>query len=111
MLPSNKAYLLDFRRDESVSLSLLAGRIYDDRGNRMLPSHTVKNGVRYRYYVSSATQQKRDGDVGSVSRVPAPEIEDLVIKAVQEFCEKNIGSIRPRSPTWHVARLLMLLYP
>ena len=74
------------------SLSLLAGRIYDDRGNRMVPSHTVKNGVRYRYYVSSAIQQKRDSEVGSVSRVPAPEIEDLVIKAVQEFCEKNIGS-------------------
>lgn len=69
------------------SLSLLAGRIYDDRGNRMLPSHTVKNGVRYRYYVSSAIQQKRDGDVGSVSRVPAPEIEELVIKVVREFCE------------------------
>jgi site-specific DNA recombinase len=28
-----------------TSLSLLAGRIYGDRGNRMLPSHTVKNGV------------------------------------------------------------------
>jgi site-specific DNA recombinase len=76
------------------SLSLLAGRIYDDRGNRMLPSHTVKNGVRYRYYVSSAIQQKRDGDVGSVSRVPAPEIEDLVVKAIREFCEKNIGSTK-----------------
>lgn len=74
------------------SLSLLAGRIYDDRGNRMVPSHTVKGGVRYRYYVSSAIQQKRDGYVGSVSRVPAPEIEDLVIRAVREFCEKNIGS-------------------
>ena len=76
------------------SLSLLAGRIYDDRGNRMLPSHTVKNGVRYRYYVSSAIQQKRDGDVGSVSRVPAPEIEHLVVKAIREFCEKNIGSTK-----------------
>lgn len=77
------------------SLSLLAGRIYDDRGNRMLPSHTVKSGVRYRYYVSSALQQKRDADVGSVSRVPAPEIEDLVIKAAREFCEKNVGTPEP----------------
>jgi site-specific DNA recombinase len=77
------------------SLSLLAGRIYDDRGNRMLPSHTVKNGVRYRYYVCSAIQQKRDSDVGSVSRVPAPEIEDLVIKAMRVFFEKNIGAPEP----------------
>ena len=74
------------------SVSLLAGRIYDDRGNRMSPSHTVKNGVRYRYYVSSAIQQKRDGDVGSVSRVPAAEIEELVTSAVREFCENKVGS-------------------
>ena len=74
------------------SLSLLAGRLYDDRGNRMVPSHTVKNGVRYRYYVCSAIQQKRDSDVGSVARVPAPEIEDLVIKAIREFYAKNIWS-------------------
>ena len=77
------------------SLSLLAGRIYDDRGNRLLPSHTVKNGVRYRYYVSSAIQQKRDGDVGSISRVPAPEIEELVIKAVREFCEHETEAAEP----------------
>ena len=83
---------LERRLKLKSSLSLLAGRIYDDRANRMLPSHTVKNGVRYRYYVSSAIQQKRDGDVGSVSRVPAPEIEDLVVKTIREFCDESIGS-------------------
>jgi site-specific DNA recombinase len=36
-----------------ATASVLAGRIYDDRGNRMTPSHTNKNGVRYRYYVST----------------------------------------------------------
>ena len=77
------------------SRSLLAGRIYDDRGNRMIPSHTVKAGVRYRYYVSSAIQQKRDADVGSVSRVPAPEIEGVVIKAASEFCTKESVSDKP----------------
>jgi hypothetical protein len=71
------------------SRSPLVGRIFDDRGNRMLPTHTVKNGVRYRYYVSSAIQQKRDSDVGSVSRVPAPEIENLTIQAVWEFCKTD----------------------
>ena len=34
------------------SESLLIGRIYDDRGNRMSPSHARKQGIRYRYYVS-----------------------------------------------------------
>jgi len=71
------------------SPSLLTGRIFDDRGNRMVPSHTLKNGVRYRYYVSSAIQQKRDSEAGSVARVPAPEIEDLVMNAVHAFLEKG----------------------
>jgi hypothetical protein len=29
------------------SEALLTGRIYDDRGNRMTPSHTRKGNVRY----------------------------------------------------------------
>src|SRR5215467_8715801 len=32
--------------------SLLAGLLFDGDGNRMTPTHAVKNGVRYRYYVS-----------------------------------------------------------
>lgn len=86
------------------SLSLLAGLIYDDRGNRMSPSHTVKSGVRYRYYVSNAIQQKRDADIGSVSRVPAPEIEELVLKAVGEFCIAESGS-KESDEQGHLARL------
>jgi len=43
-----------------ASPSILAGRIFDDRGNRMTPSHTNKRGARYRYYVSHAVLQKRD---------------------------------------------------
>lgn len=31
--------------------ALLAGKLRDDRGNRMAPSFTVKNGIRYRFYV------------------------------------------------------------
>jgi site-specific DNA recombinase len=56
----------------------LTGKIFDDRGNRMGPSHVVKNGVRYRYYVSNAILQRRPLEAGSVARVPAAEIEALV---------------------------------
>jgi site-specific DNA recombinase len=37
-----------------ASPSILAGRIFDDRGTRMTPTHTNKNGARYRYYISHA---------------------------------------------------------
>jgi hypothetical protein len=66
------------------SPAMLMGRIFDDRGNRMSPTHTNKRGVRYRYYLSQAVLQKRNEEAGSVTRVPAPEIEALVIRALRE---------------------------
>jgi site-specific DNA recombinase len=50
----------------------------------MTPTHSNKLGVRYRYYVSHALMQKRAAEAGSVARVPAPEIEALVLDAVRE---------------------------
>ena len=50
----------------------------------MTPTHTNKRGARYRYYVSHALLQKRPDEAGSVPRVPAPEIESLVLKALRE---------------------------
>jgi site-specific DNA recombinase len=45
----------------------------------MSPTHSNKLGVRYRYYVSHAFLQNRKEEAGSVTRVPAPEIEHLVL--------------------------------
>lgn len=47
----------------------------------MSPTHAQKGSRRYRYYVSQSLLQGRDA--GSVSRVPAPEIEALVITALR----------------------------
>ncbi|MER2263858.1 recombinase family protein, partial [Methylobacterium oxalidis] len=62
--------------------SLLKGLLYDDRGNRMTPSSARKGGVRYRYYVSRAVEEGRREEVGTVARVPAPEIEQAVLSAI-----------------------------
>jgi site-specific DNA recombinase len=59
------------------------GRIFDDRGHRMSPSHVRKRGVKYRYYLSSALLQGRPKQAGTVSRIPAREVETLVAKAVR----------------------------
>jgi site-specific DNA recombinase len=48
------------------SEALLIGRIFDDSGNRMSPSHARKAGVKYRYYLSSALLQGMAGSAGSV---------------------------------------------
>jgi hypothetical protein len=65
------------------SPALLTGRLFDDRGNRMSPSHANKGGVRYRYYISQAGLQRRAKQTGSISRVPAAEIEALIVTAVR----------------------------
>ncbi len=80
-----------------ASPSVLAGRIYDDRGNRMTPSHTRKNGVRYRYYVSNAVLQKRDKLVGSIPRIPAAEIEELVTRTLRTCYQLETGSALERN--------------
>jgi site-specific DNA recombinase len=49
----------------------------------MSPTHSNKLGVRYRYYVSHALLQNRTEEAGSVTRVPAPEIEHLVLDGVR----------------------------
>ncbi len=71
------------------SAAILAGRLFDDRGNRMSPTHANKRGVRYRYYVSHAILQNRRVEAGSIARVPAPEIETLVRDGVR----RHLGSM------------------
>jgi hypothetical protein len=67
----------------TASEALLMGKLYDDRGNRMSPSFSIKNGVRYRFYVSSALLRGRKAEAGSVGRVPATEIESAILTALQ----------------------------
>ncbi len=63
--------------------SFLAGKLYDDRGNRMGPSHAAKGGRRWRYYISRAILKGRKSDAGSITRVPAAQIEKQVFDAIQ----------------------------
>jgi hypothetical protein len=65
------------------SPALLTGRIFDACGNRMGPTHTSKRGARYRYYASQAVLQKKPHEPASLSRVPAAELEALVLTALR----------------------------
>jgi len=66
------------------SQSLLMGHIFDERGNRMTPSHAVKNGMRYRYYISSVLIQGQPDQAAKLNRVSATEIERLILSAVRK---------------------------
>ena len=71
------------------SESFLVGKLYDDRGNRMGPSHAAKGGQRWRYYISRAILTGRKSDAGSVVRVPAAQIEKQVFNAVKHALASN----------------------
>src|SRR5262249_5058860 len=64
--------------------AILAGRLFDDRGQRMTPTHTRKGATRYRYYISLPLVQGQSEQAGSISRVPAPEIEALVAESIRD---------------------------
>lgn len=72
----------------SESGALLKGKLFDDKGNTMSPSFSTKNGVRYRFYVSTALRGRRH-KAGSVTRISAPKIEDLVASAVRDQIEQD----------------------
>jgi DNA invertase Pin-like site-specific DNA recombinase len=96
-----------------ASPSILAGRLFDDRGNRMTPTHTNKKGARYRYYVSHALLQKRDTETGAIARVPAAEIETVVVDAVRRHeaasrSEPNLIQFSDRDLIEHVVEKIVL---
>ena len=65
-----------------VTLSILAGLVFDAEGNRYTPTHAVKKGRRYRYYTSQAVIQKRNKS-SYLGRIPARELEQVVSSRIQ----------------------------
>lgn len=74
---------VELKRKRSASVSLLIGKIFDDAGNRMSPVNTQKGPARYRYYVSVPIRRGKTQPRGSVSRVPAHEIEVAVAQGLR----------------------------
>jgi site-specific DNA recombinase len=64
------------KRTRQASEALLAGKLFDDRGNRMSPSWAKKGSKRWRYYVSQAILQCDKTKAGSIIRVPAAALEE-----------------------------------
>src|SRR5207248_730683 len=58
------------------------GLIYDDRGNIMSPTYSVRRGNHYRYYISSALLYDRRSTAGSLARVNADDVERLVVEVL-----------------------------
>ena len=65
--------------------SLLTGLAFDDSGERLTPTHAVKKGTRYRYYVSKSLITGAAKDHSQGRRIPAGNLENLVIGRLRDF--------------------------
>ena len=85
----------------NASDHLLTGLLFDDAGHRMVPTHATKAGIRYRYYVSlpHLHGESKTASVGSVSRVPATDIEDIIVKSLNEhlIAQKETAGLQPNA--------------
>jgi DNA invertase Pin-like site-specific DNA recombinase len=90
--------------------SLLAGLLQDDQGNRLTPTHAVKNGKRYRYYAlqPSDTENRKRGRPQEGSRrwrIAAAEIEAVVIERLaKQFDDQHWLLSQCASPDGAIAR-------
>ena len=65
--------------------SLLTGVLFDETGERLTPTWSVKKGTRYRYYVSTSLVTGDSGTRSARRRVPAGNLETIVIDRLRTF--------------------------
>jgi len=75
------------RGQPAASPSALTGLVYDSDGNRYTPSHAVKNGKRYRYYVSQVAVRREQPSSSLPLRIPAGELEQSIISRLKKFLQ------------------------
>ena len=65
--------------------SLLTGVLFDEAGERLTPTWSVKKGTRYRYYVSTSLVTGDGRTRSTRRRIPAGNLESVVIDRLRAF--------------------------
>jgi DNA invertase Pin-like site-specific DNA recombinase len=65
--------------------SLLTGLLFDETGERLTPTWTLKKGKRYRYYVSTSLVKGNGRSDSTRRRLPAGNLENIVIDRLRKF--------------------------
>jgi hypothetical protein len=85
-------------RSRAQDPNLLSGLLVDEQGMKLTSTHAVKDGKRYRYYVSPP----RDAGAGSGWRLPAHDIETLVTTELVAFLsrqQRRCDALQPWTPS------------
>jgi len=83
------------RKAKAAEPSLLAGLLVDARGERLTPTHAVKKGRRYRYYVSAALITEAGTEHAQGWRLAAQQIEDAVIRILMDWLTQPAKLLEP----------------
>ena len=69
----------------------LTGLLFDEEGGRLSPSHAVKQGRRYRYYVSRhlIVEGRKPNRMGW--RIPAADLENLVLGRIHAWLSDPVA--------------------
>ena len=101
-------------RANAAQPSLLAGLVFDDRGNRLTPTHAKKGTRRYRYYVGQDLIEAGREAAPEAPRIPAQELEDAVLHGLVAFlhdesrlltCMGSLGAKATRGNLRHARRI------
>ena len=109
------------RGKSTVTVSVLAGLVFEEDGTPLIASHACKGKLRYRYYVSKALQ---NGSKTQGIRMSAPELEKAVSEEVAKAFDQpmliadiagipmQVDTLRELLPaSAHVAQMLRQRQP
>jgi site-specific DNA recombinase len=65
--------------DTAIEPSVLTGLLFDAHSEPMTPTHAVKKGTRYRYYISRRLVTGTAAETSPGQRLPAAHVEALII--------------------------------
>ena len=74
-------------RNSGTRSCVLMGKLFDESGAGLTPSHAVKGDRRYRYYVSRSLMKGPAARVDGGWRLPAAEIERSIAAAAQTILD------------------------
>lgn len=65
--------------------SLLTGLLFDETGERLTPTWSIKKGTRYRYYVSTSLIKGGRRACSPQRRIPAGDLESIITERIRKF--------------------------
>ncbi len=86
------------QRPIASSDSLLTGILFDSEGNRLSPSHSQKQSKRFRYYLSQKLVNEGKQATPQGMRIPAQELETLVINQTCDWLNNTDTLINELNP-------------